>query len=63
MNVSNSLLRRNKSEGLSKLVETERQATMPCDYLTPGMNPFIPRIILARPPLCIRFIISRICSN
>lgn len=32
-------------------------------YLIPGMNPFIPRIIFANPPFCIRFIISRICSN
>jgi hypothetical protein len=32
-------------------------------YLIPGMNPLIPRIIFARPPFCIRFIISRICSN
>jgi hypothetical protein len=33
------------------------------NYLIPGMNPFIPRIIFANPPFCILFIISRICSN
>src|SRR5258708_15376787 len=32
-------------------------------YHIPGINPFIARIIFARPTFSMRFIISRICSN
>jgi len=55
-----SAARRSGMEPALTLALSQRERK---NYLIPGMNPFIPRIIFARPPFCIRFIISRICSN